>query len=133
MSFVAICLFAALSVMEGIPCPDYSNLEQYPVYITYYWPDAGGINCWQDCSILADNKPWNEEDYGKVAACPMELYYQRLTITYIGTVHCRDTGPAVKVKYRPDLGGWVVSIDVLERVGVWTYGNWLISDWEAGW
>lgn len=112
------------------PLPPVPPIEDLPIVVTYYYPDQGGVNCNQDCSILADNQPWDAGDYGNVAACPRELFYQHLEIQGFGTVHCRDTGPAVTVRWNDYWQQYVIHVDVLEEVGVDTYNYWLFDEWR---
>lgn len=127
----AICSFMALALLEGIGCPPpRPPLMDMPIVVTYYYPELGGINCNDDCGVLADNLPWDDGDYGRVAACPHELFYETIVIPGIGPLLCRDTGPAVKAVLHDAYKEWVFFVDILEKPGVSKYNQHIFYEWS---
>lgn len=84
------------------------------IYLTYYTPQAGGINCWDYSndycnSTTASGIPW-ESVYGFSAACPIDWKFGTwVIIPEIGiAIICLDRGGAIRCNEQG-----VCNVDVL--------------------
>lgn len=117
-----LCAMIFLAVFGCIEPPP--PVEEWPVLVTWYdpalcWEEGMTINCdsVDSAHLLADGLPWDESDYGKVAACPPGWHYLYITLP-TGTYLCRDTGPAIDCKFNPYHMEYVCHMDILSRGGI---------------
>jgi hypothetical protein len=104
------------------------DMEDLPLWTSYYDPALGGINCLNDtCEHLGDGTPV-KDGYGRYMACPPGMYGLELEIEDIGIWQCRDHGgmvvPRYSRVYTPDgfVTGWHLIADfLLTAPEWWTY------------
>lgn len=128
MHLIAFSYSFVFALFHAI-CPP--PITEMPLLVTWYDPNLGGINCDVDCSTFADNSPVTSLAYGQVAACIPEWLGAHLTITGLGTFHCRDTGGAITIAYNDYYKEWVIHVDVLEKqTPPWNYE---LRSWQLDW
>lgn len=86
-----------------------------PLYLTWYDPAQGGINCDSDCSTFANGERVTEERYQDTVACPQEYVGRTFDIPGLGERVCRDTGGAIRIAYSERYQTHVIHIDVLAK------------------
>jgi hypothetical protein len=88
--------------------------------ITHYDPALGGINCDGHCEHIGAFIDFTPDLYGKLAACPLELYGSKFQVIGSrwgladGEYECRDSGGLIKI-----LSNGVVRVDLLLPYYVW--------------
>ena len=87
--------------------------------------------------LFASAIPVSDQWYGKMAACPRDMYGRSLKILDI-TVYCEDNfgywnGEPVKtIRYDDDIG-WYMHIDIfwpLASEGAPEWAMWFVRDWS---
>lgn len=86
-----------------------------PLYLTWYDPAQGGINCDSDCSTFANGERVTEERYQDTVACPFEYVGYTFVIPGLGERVCRDTGGKIVIAYSEYYQSYVIHIDVLAK------------------
>lgn len=119
----------AMLILTWLPClqPDIAEL---PAIVTWYDPARGGSNCDEgECGHFADGSRVTEDDYGRVAAGPPQLFYRWLRLPGIGVFHVRDQGGAVKIHFNWRYWRWAFFVDVLSHQAI-ECNYCLIEDWS---
>lgn len=129
MTALLLSSFSFLVTLLNAICPP--PITDMPVLVTWYDPAQGGINCDVDCGTFADSSPVTPEAYGTVSACIPEWLGAELTISGLGTFHCRDTGGSIVVAYNNYYQQWVIHVDVLQtEMPAWNYE---LREWQLNW
>ncbi|MEM7110988.1 MAG: hypothetical protein AAF614_01050 [Chloroflexota bacterium] len=129
MTAFFLASFSFLVTLLNAICPP--PITDMPVLVTWYDPSLGGINCDVDCDTFADSSPVTPEAYGAVTACIPEWLGAELTISGLGTFHCRDTGGSIVVAFNDYYQQWVIHVDVLQtEMPSWNYE---LRDWQLNW
>lgn len=115
----ALCV-GVLWVLNACEPPD---PRDYPLLVTWYNPSLGGLNADDDPTTFADGTPVTlGQYYGTThftaVACPPELLGAVMLLPRLDDpgdwyVRCRDTGPAIRVRYNEYHDRVVTHIDVL--------------------
>lgn len=150
MNTLLVCLVTLLGMECAINAPAmgecqsfdsalvcYVDVEDIPLYASWYDPTLGGINCDGTCEHKA-LRPFDVNQYGHTAACPHDWIGQTFSAVD-QSWYCDDRGGAIKLGYRPvwtaDQGThyvWAWTIDFMlpasEPAPWWAYT--LISDWN---
>lgn len=127
-TFIVFSFSLFVTFLNAI-CPP--PITEMPVLVTWYDPARGGINCDSDCGTFADSSPVTPEAYGNVTACIPEWLGAHLTISGLGTFHCRDTGGAIVIAYNDYYDKWVIHVDVLQsHPPEWNYE---LRNWHLSW
>ncbi len=143
---ISMCLNIALAIANGLNCTDVPTTPPPPfaemaVRLTGY--DTALCDPGEMCvqgdgdGLFASAIPVSDEWYGKMAACPRELYGRSLEILDM-TVYCGDNfgywnGEPVKtIRYDDDIG-WYMHIDIfwpIANEGAPEWVMWFIRDWS---
>jgi len=87
----------------------YCTIETVRGFASYYDPALCPVAEWDTNCLyvdgistgdhLGDGTPTGE-GYGRYMACPMGMYWKRVTFELAGTWQCRDHGTAVNLRYQ---------------------------------
>ena len=120
---------------DGAHC-HVTEVTSIPLFLSYYDPLEGGINCSTDgdCEHLGDGT--SIYDCPNCLACPPGMYWQRLE--FAGEQwQCRDSGTAVVPTYREVytaegfVTGWFLVIDLLSVGRPHPLAYETIREWNA--
>jgi len=116
---ITLAVLASATVVFAAPEPPPEDkwLGLFPIKLTWYDPQLGGINCDGDCSTLGNGQRVTEDLYGRSAACPLEWIGDTLLLqvseSETWALGCNEGGGAIKLTYNKDLKRMVVNVDIL--------------------
>ncbi len=146
---ISMCMNLTLALVNGIDCTNvpYSPpppLDELAVFVTVY----DTALCDVDTSCLQGNgdgyfasmAPVNESWYGRMAACPPQLFGATIHMLDM-ELFCGDTfgvlngRPVETLSYDPDIG-WYMRVDVFWPVateGHPDWNAWYVMNWTRSW
>ena len=142
-----MCINLALAVANGVDCTHAATtppppIEEATIFLTVY--DTALCNAEEVClqgngdGYFASMVPVSDDWYGRMAACPEELFGQTLYVLDM-TLFCGDTfgtfnGEPVDAFAYHETQGWYVHIDVfwpIAEQGRPYWNAWFVNWWGS--